>query len=141
MMYADKKAANAWIDIKVTLTTLLARMCAGARSLFRASPSRGLSPLVIRSVGVLAITLMAMTTSPASIFGGSAEVPLFRIPIPTQVGDSLRVLDECGRCAQLSGNWHRAYRFWWQRPGVTEGTDGWHRSMKGTSKNKFRACA
>jgi len=28
--------------------------------------SRGLSPLVIRSLGVLAITLMAMTTAPAS---------------------------------------------------------------------------
>jgi len=31
--------------------------------------SRGLSPLVIRSLGVLAITLMAMTTVPASGIG------------------------------------------------------------------------
>jgi len=31
--------------------------------------SRGLSPLVIRSLGVLAITLMAMTTAPASGIG------------------------------------------------------------------------
>lgn len=31
--------------------------------------SRGPSPLVIRSLGVLAITLMAMTTTPASGIG------------------------------------------------------------------------
>lgn len=31
--------------------------------------SRGLSPLVIRSLGVLAITLMAMTSAPASGIG------------------------------------------------------------------------
>lgn len=56
MMYAGKKDAKAWIDIKVTLTALLAKMCAGTRSLISASP-RGLVSGPRTTVGVLAVKL------------------------------------------------------------------------------------
>ena len=56
MMYAGKKDAKAWIDIKVTLTALLAKMCAGTRSLISASP-RGLVSGPRTTPGLLAVKL------------------------------------------------------------------------------------
>ena len=56
MMYRDEKASNAWIDIKVTLTALLVRMCAGARSLMSAFRS-GMFTGRWKSLGLLAVNL------------------------------------------------------------------------------------
>lgn len=56
MMNADRRVAKAWIDIKVTLTALLAKMCAGTRSLISASP-RALVSGPRTTVGLLALNV------------------------------------------------------------------------------------
>ncbi len=58
MMNAYRNAAKAWMDIKVTLTALLAKMCAGTRSLVSAS-HRGMVSRPRTTVGLLAVNLPA----------------------------------------------------------------------------------
>ena len=56
MKYADKKAVTAWIRAKVTLTALLAKMCATARSSISA-PRSGMFPGRWMTVALLAVNL------------------------------------------------------------------------------------